>query len=126
MLFSFELNESQRYNSPEHNSYFAYHRLQRLGNLLTTHSNVYAVWITVGYFEVHPWNPNNPLNTNLPPVIDAEHPDGYQLGLELGSDTGETRRHRAFYMIDRSIPVGFQPGENHNVDEAVVLRRMLE
>ena len=35
-------------------------------------------------------------------------------------------RHRAFYMIDRSIPVAFEPGENHNVDRAILLRRFIE
>ena len=125
-LFGFESGVAQPIQASQHNSYFRYHRLQRLGNLLTSHSNVYAVWITVGYFEVHPWNPNDPTNLSLPPIRDPAHPDGYQLGLELGSDTGETKRHRAFYMIDRSLPVGFQPGENHNVDRAVLLRRMLE
>ncbi len=96
------------------NSYFRYQNLNRLGNLLTTRSNVYAIWITVGYFEVEPT------------TADASHPDGLRVAMELGSDTGEVRRHRAFYMIDRTIPVAFQPGENHNVDECVLLRRFIE
>jgi hypothetical protein len=48
------------------------------------------------------------------------------LGQELGLDTGEVQRHRAYYVIDRSIPVAFQPGENHNVDQCVLLRRFIE
>ena len=54
------------------------------------------------------------------------HPDGFRLGKELGSDAGTVKRHRAFYIIDRSIPVAFEPGENHNVDRAVLLRRFIE
>ena len=45
---------------------------------------------------------------------------------ELGSDTGEIERHRAFYIIDRSIPVGFERGFNHNVDRAILLKRFIE
>jgi hypothetical protein len=96
------------------NPYFYYQTLQRLGNLVTTHSNVYAVWITVGFFEVQPH------------PVDEAHPDGYQLSQEVGMDTGNVTRHRAFYMIDRSVPVGFVAGQNHNVDRAVVLRRLIE
>ena len=44
----------------------------------------------------------------------------------LGSLTGEIERHRAFYLIDRSIPVAFEPGENHNVDRAILIRRFIE
>ena len=126
-LFDFDVTQMEGlYENSQDNSYFRYHRLQRLGNLLTTHSNVYAIWITVGYFEVHPWNANEPLNKNAIPLPDIVHPDGFQLGLELGSDTGEIKRHRAFYIIDRSIPVAFAPGENHNIDKAILLRRMIE
>ena len=100
--------------------------MQRIQNSVTTQSNVFAVWITVGYFEVLPWNPTNPLNTSLPPVPDFAHPDGLQLGQEIGIDTGEVERHRAFYIIDRSIPVAFEPGENHNVEDAIMLKRFIE
>ncbi len=97
------------------NAYFYYQGLQRLANLVTTHSNVFAVWITVGFFEVQPH------------PVDSAHPDGYQLSQEVGStETGNVTRHRAFYIIDRSIPVAFVPGRNHNVDRAVVLRRFIE
>ena len=51
---------------------------------------------------------------------------GYELGPELGSDTGEIRRHRAFAIIDRSIPVGFRRGEDLNVENTILLRRFIE
>ena len=93
------------YNDFERNSYFRYQTLQRTENLVTNRSNVFAIWITVGYFEVEP--------------------DG-SLGLEMGTDSGQVKRHRAFYMVDRTIPVAFEPGKDHNVKRAVILRRFLE
>jgi hypothetical protein len=104
------------YANANRNAAFRYRDLERLGNLTTTRSNVYAIWITVGYFEVFP----NPAG------VDAGHPDGLQLGAELGSDTGEIKRHRGFYILDRSIPVGFERGFNHNVERAIVLKRFIE
>src|SRR5208283_5588012 len=52
------------------NPYFRYQAIQKLGSVFSNHSNVFAVWITVGYFEVTP-------NSNLKAVngIDAGHPD---------------------------------------------------
>jgi hypothetical protein len=118
-LLSFDTNTASAnigdWNQPDRNPYFRYQGLQRLGNLTTTRSNVYSVWITVGYFEVTPWG-----------TVDVGHPDGYQLGQELGSDTGEIERHRAFYMFDRSIPVGFQRGQDLNVEKAILLKRFIE
>ena len=112
-----------------------YARLQayaRLGNLVTTRSNVFAVWITVGYFQVTPAGPPYPptsaaaANNGNYPDGRPVYPDGYQLGPELGSDTGEIERHRSFYIIDRTIPVGFQRGMDLNVEKAIVLRRFIE
>ncbi|PQO38166.1 hypothetical protein [Blastopirellula marina] len=96
------------------NPMLRYQAYQRLGNIAGTQSNVFAVWITIGYFEVEPT------------TVDAEHPDGWQLGQELGIDTGEIERHRAFYIIDRSIPVGYLPGEDLNVEDTIMLRRFIE
>jgi len=91
---------------PNRNPYFRYQSIQRLSNLVTSRSNVYAVWITIGLFEVDPVTGG--------------------LGQEIGNETGEVQRHRAFYMIDRSIPVAYEPGENHNVDRAILVRRFIE
>jgi hypothetical protein len=88
--------------------------LHKLGGLTTTRSSVYAVWVTLGFFECD----------QVP--IDEGHPDGYRLGREAGIDTGEVRRHRAFFIVDRSIPVGFQRGEAHNTEKAILLRRFIE
>jgi hypothetical protein len=101
------------------NPYFAYKAFRRLDNLLTTRSNVYSVWITVGYFEVTPAPSNDPQRS-------VKYPDGWVLGQEVGADTGDIQRHRAFYMYDRSIPVGFERGENHNVNKGILLERFIE
>jgi hypothetical protein len=105
--------------------YFRYEQIQRMANLLTSHSNVYSIWVTVGYFEVEKIQ-----RTQRPDLTDEEfagiYGDGYMLGQELGLDTGQVERHRAFYIFDRSIPVGYKPGEKMNIDKAVLLRRMIE
>jgi hypothetical protein len=118
------------YNNYQRNPYFYYQPFGELANKLTTRSNVYAVWVTIGYFEVTPWYGVNAMtgapNTSGTMTIDPAHPDGYQLGQELGADTGEITRHRGFYIIDRTIPVGFQRGQDLNSDKAVLLKRFIE
>ncbi|MFK8112769.1 MAG: hypothetical protein AB8B91_11225 [Rubripirellula sp.] len=78
----------------------------RLANMASETSNVYAIWITVGLFEV----------------------DGTTLtvGQELGSDSGEVQRAKGFFIIDRSVPVMYQPGELNNVLNTVKLSRIGE
>jgi hypothetical protein len=125
-------------NAPEsnvnRNPYFRYQPMQRLANLTTTRSNVYAVWITVGFFETEPVPPTHRAAVIASAATPAEgqllfnrlYPEGMWLGQEFGSDTGQTERFRGFYMIDRSIPVAFEPGQNHNVDRAILVRRRIE
>lgn len=115
-LFSLTQNAVTDCNNPDRSPFFRYQGIERLGNLATTRSNVYAIWITVGLFEVMPW----------PGGVDQYHPDGYQLGTELGADTGDIARHRAFYIFDRTIPVGFQRGQDNNIEKGILVRRYLE
>jgi hypothetical protein len=113
-------------NNTNRNPYFRYQALQRLGNLVTTRSNVFAIWITVGYFEVKPASDLASYGALTAAQRQAIYPDGYTLGAELGSDTGEVERHRAFYMYDRTLPVGFQRGQDLNVDKAILTERFIE
>lgn len=93
------------YNDPDRNNAFYSAPITRLGNLSTNRSSVFAIWITVGYFEVD---------------------NQGRLGAEVGSDTGEVTRNRGFYIFDRSIPMGFEPGKNHNVERGILVQSIIE
>lgn len=93
------------YEDGRRSAYFRNDSLQRMGNLLTTRSNVYAIWVTVGFFEVD--------NLNRP-------------DREMGIDSGLVKRHRSFYIVDRSRPVAYEPGTDHNLDQIIRLRRRIE
>jgi hypothetical protein len=112
-----------QYHDIIRNPYFRFQALQKLGNMTTNHSNCFAVWVTIGYFEVEDYRPGG-AGTAI--VVDAAHPDGLSLSQEVGADSGEITRHRAFYIIDRSIPVGFLPGSRLNTDDCVLVRRLIE
>ena len=59
--------------------------LQKIYNNVTTTSNVFAIWWTVGYFEVVD-------ETVMPP----------RLGQEIGRNQNRHIRHRFFAIVDRS------------------------
>jgi hypothetical protein len=48
------------------------------------------------------------------------------LGIEYGSEQGKAQRNRAFYLIDRSIPVGFKSGSDYNTGDCILVRRINE
>mgnify|MGYP007073178323 CR=1 FL=1 len=109
-------------------SAFRYQLLNRLSNLVTTRSNVYAVWITVGFFEVEEaqYSPYYEELNYSQEEFKRALPDGFTLLGELGADTGETRRHRMFAIIDRTVPVAFERGKTHNTRKCVVLQSIIE
>ena len=79
-------------------------RAMRLPNLVTNQSNVFAVWVTVSLYEYDPIS-------------------GF--GNEYIGDTGLPERERQFFIIDRTIPVGFKPGEDLNTDRTILMQRKL-
>jgi len=79
-------------------------RAMRLPNLVTNQSNVFAIWVTVSLFEYDPIT-------------------GY--GNEYLGDDGLPKRERQFFIVDRTIPVGFKQGEDLNTDRTILLQRKL-
>lgn len=121
------------YRNSDRNPFFRYQLYTKLSNSITTRSNCYAIWVTLGYFEVERVKTGGPQplptqsgfarNDDVP---DAQRwPSGYRMLREMGADTGEIVRHKAFALFDRTIPVGFVRGENLNVDKAFLTRRIL-
>ncbi len=101
----FDFTSTNATNNADRSAYFRNAQRQRLGNLVTTKSSVFAVWITVAYFEVD---------------------EQGRVGLEIGADTGEIKRNRGFYIYDRSIPVAFEPGKNHNVERGILVQSIID
>ena len=118
------------YRNTDRNPFFRYQLFTKLGSVTTTRSNVYAIWVTCGFFECERMDPNAAIQsqegTGLNDFSNAQRfPDGFRIVRELGSESGDIRRHRIFGIFDRSIPVGFERGENHNVDRAFLFRQIL-
>ncbi len=101
----FDYDSGNTWEDTTRGAYFKYDMRQRLGNLVTTRSSVFAIWITVGYFEV---------DATGAPIA------------ELGADTGDTTRHRGFFIVDRSIPVAAEPGKNHNVERMIKVATFID
>ena len=100
----FDTPGTLEYAEARQNAFTRYQRAMRLSNLTTDQSNVFAMWVTVALFEYDPVT-------------------GF--GKEYSNSAGEPERERAFYIIDRTVPVGFLPGEDLNSDKAVLLKRTI-
>jgi len=42
------------------------------------------------------------------------------------SDPDTVQYHRMFFIYDRSKPVAFEPGRDHNVRDGILLKRVLQ
>ncbi|MEW4568754.1 hypothetical protein AB1L88_12885 [Tautonia sp. JC769] len=87
--------------------------LQKVSNLTTPRTHQYAVWVTVGLFEV------------VKPGDRAQLiPD--ELGPELGLSSGSNVRYRSFFVLDRTRATGFNPLRPGDYRDVIVYSRRIE
>lgn len=91
-----------RFRSPANR----FQTLMRMPNLASNNSQVFLIRMTLGFFEV-----------------DAET---LSLGDELNAEFGTSKRISGLFVIDRSIPVGFLPGQDTNVADTIVYQSITE
>lgn len=89
------------------NPWMRYQTAMRMPNLASDNSQVFVVRLTLGFFEVDPSNTNN-------------------LGVEYNESIGEVQRYKALFVIDRSRPVGFIPGQDLNARDTVIFERFFQ
>ncbi len=88
------------------NPFLRFQSLMRMPNLVTDNSQVFLVRLTMGLFEVD-------ANT-------------LSLGREYNEDIGQQDRYEAIFIIDRSRPVGFIPGNDLNARDVVIFEKFYQ
>lgn len=85
-----------------------YELLAKIAGNVTSRSNVFAVWMTVGYFEVQD------LTVGATVLRD-------QITVEMGRQNGKHVRHRCFAIVDRTVIDEFvrRQGPNYNVRDGI-------
>jgi hypothetical protein len=93
--------------------------LQKIMNLTTPRTHQYAVWITVGFFEVV--RPGNPQMASVNPDLAID-----RLGPELDKAAGRNVRYRGFFLLDRTRTVGFNPANPGDFRDVITYRRRIQ
>jgi len=89
-------------------------------NLTTVRTHQYAVWITIGFFQVKRQGDMSMITSALPWLA-------YDLlGPEKGALDGTNVRYRSFYLLDRLRLTGFDPGNAGIYRQAIVYRNRIE
>ena len=116
-LLDYVPGTQQAFNNTDRNAFFRNGIRQKLGGVATNRSSVFAIWVTVGYFQ---WDPiTNDFQPPTDPSFSSTPP-------EFGEETGTVQRSRGFFIFDRSIPMAYEPGEDHNVDRGILLQSLIE
>jgi hypothetical protein len=94
--------------------------LQRVMNLTTVRTHQYAVWITVGFFEVK-------RRGNVAMIGSSDPRLAFDiLGPEIGAIDHKNRRYRGFFLVDRLKLDGFDPSSPRQSLSAVVYRQSIQ
>ena len=110
-------------NAPIDNRQHPYWRselMQKAMNLTTVRTHQYAVWITVGFFEVK-------RRGNVGMIASADPRLAFDiLGPEIGLNGNKLLRYRGFFLVDRLKLNGFDPTTTGPWHSAVVYRQNLQ
>jgi hypothetical protein len=102
------------------NPYWRSEEMQRVMNLTTVRTHQYAVWITIGFFQVKRQGDIGMASIGVPTLA-------YDiLGPENGALDGTNKRFRAFFLIDRLRLTGFDPGNAGQFHQAVVYKQRIQ
>ena len=104
--------------------YWRSEMMQKVMNLTTVRTHQYAVWITIGFFEVT--RQGDPLMANANPGTSLATLGFDILGPEIGASSGQTTRYRGFFLVDRTKLYGFDDTTPGSFTPAVVYRQMIE
>ena len=94
--------------------------LQKAMNLTTVRTHQYAVWVTVGFFQVKRQG-NIGMLAQGPPQLAFD-----VMGPELSALYGARIRYRGFFLVDRLKLTGFNPGGTAAWHSAVVYRKVIQ
>jgi hypothetical protein len=94
--------------------------LQRVMNLTTVRTHQYAVWITIGFFELKKQGDINMLGLGSPQLAFDT------IGAEVGALSGNNVRYRGFFLVDRLKLTGFDPANTGSFRSAVVYRKVIQ
>lgn len=99
--------------------YWRSEQLQKIMNLTTPRTHQYAVWLTIGFFEVKRQGDLGMFLYN--PILAFDI-----LGPEIGAANGKNVRYRGFYLVDRLRLTGFNPSSPTGFRQAVVYRQRIQ
>jgi hypothetical protein len=110
---------STMFDTREH-PFWRIEMMQRVMNLTTVRTHQYAVWITVGFFEVKRRGDVAMVNSADPRLaFDV-------LGPEIGLPDQKNRRYRGFFLVDRLKLDGFAQTTSGLWHNAVVYRQPIQ
>ncbi len=100
--------------------YWRSEEMQRVVNLTTVRTHQYAVWITVGFFQVKREGDIGMASIGIPTLA-------YDImGPENGALDGTNVRYRGFFLIDRLKLTGYDPGNSGQYHQAVVYSNRIQ